>query len=127
MGYRFKVKEDDFNLKYEYTGEGKPPNEAKALFEVVKKYKGQIICYMMVEESLKRINEEYKGGVLDWIKRTRFPVWKHLTDIESIINSCVFRNDQAGLTKALKEYERLVVDTICSWYGGAAPLFKIKS
>jgi hypothetical protein len=85
------------------------------------------ICYKMTEESLKRINENYKGGALEWIKRTRPVIWKRLTDLESIINSCVFRNDQAGLTKALKEYERLVVDTVYSWRGGAAPLFKIKS
>jgi len=85
------------------------------------------ICYKMTEESLKRINENYKGGALEWIKRTRPVIWKHLTDLESAINHYALQNNREGLEKTLKEYEKLVIQSVHSWRGGVAPLFKVKS
>jgi len=85
------------------------------------------ICYTMIEETLRKINKNYKGGALEWIEKTRPSIWKCLTDLESKVNYCVFFNDQEGLKKTLKEYERVVIEAVHSWHGGSPPLFKVKS
>jgi hypothetical protein len=88
---------------------------------------GKAVCYGMIDETLRRINRDYKGGALNWIKRNRPVIWKRLIELESEINLFALQGDQVELNRVLGEYERLVIDAVHSWCSKSEPLFEAKS
>lgn len=66
----------------------------------------------LIDRTLQEMNEAYKGGTLEWIKRSRPKDWKRMVGIEAMINEKALTGDIEGLRKALEHYQGLIMEML---------------
>ena len=62
----------------------------------------------LIETTLQRIDQTYHPGTLAWVKMKKPEEWRKTIAIEAEINRLAFQGDEAGLSKALNEYEGFI-------------------
>ena len=79
----------------------------------------------LIDRTLQEMNEAYKAGTLEWMKRSRPEDWKRMVALEGIINERALSGDIEGLRKVLKEYRELMLGMVktFSCNGEQASLF----
>ena len=63
---------------------------------------------LLIDETLKRINQEYQSGTLPWMKTNRPNEWGKLLILERRINKTALDRNMRGLREALDEYQGLI-------------------
>lgn len=106
LGYSFTLKGE--RLIYTYQGKGNPSyDEITPLLEVLKAHKADILNdpYFLIKQSLQRINEGWKSGTFEWMRRSRPEEWKKMILLEEKINRATLSNDEDAIRRALIEYK----------------------
>jgi len=62
----------------------------------------------LIDETLERINREYRTGTLVRMKRFHSTEWRKLLILEEEINRCALEENMVPLSGVLIEYERLL-------------------
>ncbi len=62
----------------------------------------------LIDETLERINQEYRTGTLARMKRFHSTEWRKLVILEEEINRCVLEENMVPLSRVLIEYEGLL-------------------
>ena len=65
-------------------------------------------CFL-VEQTLREMNEAYKPGTLEWMKRNRPDEWAKMLALEREINKMALCGDLDGLRGALSNYQGLIL------------------
>lgn len=65
-----------------------------------------------IDDTLDQINRGYQPGNLAWVKMKRPEDWERLLNCESEINRVAIQGDEAGLSKALTEYESFILKMV---------------
>jgi len=120
IGYALTLQDE--NIRFSYTREGEPPEQAASLLSEVRLHKQEIIGFLkkeicrLIEQTLTEINEHWEPGAMEWMKRTRPNDSKEMVALEERINQLALSRDVNGLNEVLKSYTGLMV--------GAARSFK---
>ena len=64
---------------------------------------------LLIDETLKRINQEYQPGTLAWMKANRPNDWGSMLNLERSINKTALEGNFKSLREALDEYQGLIL------------------
>ena len=66
----------------------------------------------MIEDTLRRINDQWASGCLHWMSAERLKSFKRMKILETSINKAVEAEDTLGLGRLLTQYENLLLKTV---------------
>jgi hypothetical protein len=96
-------------------------------YRALKAHKGAILKdpYSSMQQAIEEIDQGYKPGTLEWMKRSRPEDWKRMVAIEAMIKEKALTGDIEELRKALEEYRKfmLVMVKVFSSEGEEVTLF----
>jgi hypothetical protein len=109
LGCSIRISEDNIHVKWEGKGNPPPKERFDSLIGVITGHKIEILGHLLIDETLKEINEAfYQPGLLNYLKFSKPIIWERLLQLETIINEGVFDNDLNKLNQALDEYKHLI-------------------
>jgi len=110
LGYEISLNEG--RLKYAYQGKDSPlPDQIVPLIEVLKVRKEEIINdpYFLIDLTIREIDEVWRPGTLEWVKRARPRDWERMLTVEGKINRVALEENVDALREALRTYKELMV------------------
>jgi len=117
LGYEITLFEG--KLRYIYRGEYKPPEkEITPLIGILKDNKEKIINDpgFLIDQTIKRINEIYVPGTLEWLKKYHHGAWEKIQDFHEEINELALKGEVDKLREALTKYEEFI-NSMVNYFG----------
>ncbi len=89
---------------------------ARKALKIIQGQGGRVIDHKLIDRTLREIGQEYKPGLLAWIKDDRRR-WARLLDMEDRINQASLSGDEKALVKGLEEYREFFSKMIPQYEG----------